>query len=130
MSLVISVLMPRGSLQFEQAKIHFNFSIVWSNSHRCATIESIEQEQKVDIQELARLQQQSTSDHLMVEVEDTVKAGRPRCFLSADRNAPDTVTLHRYRDGGTLLRILDLNTERGLKRLTELNVVGHTDRNI
>jgi len=77
----------------------------------------------VDIHELARLQQQSDSDHVMVEVEDTIKAGKPRCFLSADRNAPDTVTLHRYRDGGTLLRILDLNTERGLKRLTELNVV-------
>lgn len=77
----------------------------------------------MDIHELARLQQQANGDHMMVEVEDTVKAGRPRCFLSTDRNAPDQVTLHRYRDGGTLLRILDLNTERGIKRLTELNVV-------
>ncbi|GEM_PF-952916 len=112
------------SAEFYWKKL-FNLVSVWSNSVECATIErnEDEQEQTVDIHELARLQQQSDSDHVMVEVEDTIKAGKPRCFLSADRNAPDTVTLHRYRDGGTLLRILDLNTERGLKRLTELNVV-------
>ena len=78
----------------------------------------------MDIGEVKRLQQLCVNEQIMVEVEETRRKPGVRCFLSAEENKPDEVMLYRHRTGPkTLIGIIDLNTQRGLDRLSELLLV-------